>query len=148
MQRRFEIGAAIVLEAFALLGLFVGRSLPFGSVARPGPGLFPLTLLVLLAIGGAVLLGTALASPPAPGGPLVFRWKKPALVLAVLLLYAAVLERIGFVPATVLVVVVLLRIVEGLGWVATLVSAILVALSVYYLFHVLGVRLPPAPWTL
>jgi putative tricarboxylic transport membrane protein len=148
MQRRFEISAAVVLWGIAVLGLYLGRVLPFGTVVAPGPGFFPRSLLALLAVAAAGLLIAALRTASTAGPALVFRAAKPGLVLAVLLAYAAVLEPVGFVPATLAVVVILLRIVGGLGWPATVVSALLISLAISFLFDGLGVRLPSTPWWL
>lgn len=145
MHRRIQIVAAATLEAFGLLALLEVRTLTIGTVARPGPGFFPFCLLVLLCVFSAGLLVMAVRGPALAGAPVALRWRKPAVVLGALFLYAFTLESIGFVASTFLVVVVLLRL-EAQSWVLTLVSAAGIALGLYFLFHGLGVRFPAGPW--
>ena len=148
MQRQFELVAAGALAVFALAGLLVARPLTIGTPQSPGPGFFPFYLLILLGLCGIGLIAVAVRRPSGRRDEaLVFRWRKPALVLAVLLVYALLFERLGFLFATFAVIVVLLRIVERQRWLVNLGSAVLISASLYLLFHWLGVRLPPGFWS-
>ena len=63
--------------------------------------------------------------------------------LAALIFYAAVLDALGFIVSTVLVVVFILRIAEGYGWRTTLAVAAGTAAGCHVLFvYWLGAILP------
>jgi Tripartite tricarboxylate transporter TctB family len=131
------LGAGAVIEAWRL---------PFGGVHSPGPGFFPWWLGLVILLLGTVLLVQAVRAPAgaaaAPGRPL-----RVLALLAVLALYVAALEPLGYAPATFLLVVVMLRAPERHRWPVALAVAVLAAGGSYVLFAVwLGVPLPPGPF--
>lgn len=107
----------------------------------PGAKLLPAVLGVALAIlGAAHLLAPAgdLAEWPEAAGR-----RRVALVFGVLVLYVAGLPSLGFLPATVLLVLVLLRFLGSFSWATTIVMTAAIALGSHVVFrHWLGMPLP------
>jgi hypothetical protein len=70
-------------------------------------------------------------------------WPKVSLVLAALVLYGLLLERLGFVPTTFVLLSFLLRIGGEVKWPTALVVACVAVLSSFALFDLwLRIRLP------
>lgn len=144
-----DVAAAAVLLLVGLAALVHGRGLPFGTIAAPGPGFFPRVLATALAGVASLLLGRAVAARAAVAGPPVppdARIRLTAVVGA-LFAFTAVLEPLGFVAATFLLMVVLFRVVERHRWTIVVAESAAAAVASHVLFKTwLGVRLPPGPW--
>jgi hypothetical protein len=83
------------------------------------------------------------ARPPAAPGARV----RLVAVVGALFAFTAVLERLGFVAATFLLMVVLFRVVERHRWAIVVAESATAAIASHLLFKTwLGVRLPPGPW--
>jgi putative tricarboxylic transport membrane protein len=143
-----ERGAAAVLLVFGLLALEEARKLRVGSIARPGPGFFPLVLAAAFSLVCVALLVNALrvreAEAP-PGAPL--GWPKIVGAMAALFVYALLLEAIGFVAATFALLLFFFKTLERQRWVPAVAGALVTALVTYLVFKVwLNVQLPAGPW--
>jgi putative tricarboxylic transport membrane protein len=151
-MKRYDLGSALFLLVFGLVAAVEARRLALGTPGRPGPGFFPFYLgtalcLVALALvlraawGGGEKAG---ARPEAGEGPQ--RWKVVA-TLAALFAYAFVLEVLGFVAATALLIFFLFRVIERQSWAISVGGSILTAGFAYILFKAwLGVQLPAGLW--
>jgi putative tricarboxylic transport membrane protein len=135
------------------LGVSVSLSsyrLKLGSLSEPGPGLMPFLLGILLSIFSLSLLLRSLKKHPtgskdsrgeSPWAGVDF--KKVVLIFMALVCYAFLLESIGFVLVTFLLLLLLFKIVEPRKWVPALVASTLIAAVAYLLFvTILGVDLP------
>jgi hypothetical protein len=155
--------AGLAVLAIAYLG--AGLRYPLDTLATPGPGVVPLgSGLALLAlavwlfvVAGSVVAGTA--SPPrsvgglpeAPGEPTrpieasadgPMRWA-PLALCAALVLYTAVVPRLGFVTSSFALVVVASRLMGARGWWRPAALGLGVAAIAHLLFaRWLGVPLP------
>jgi hypothetical protein len=148
-----ETWSAAVVLVVGVAALVQARTLPFGSIAAPGPGFFPLTLSIGLALIGAVLVARAAL---AGGGPdAVAAGTAPAagararlvIVVGAMFAYAAALPWLGFVLTTFALMVVLFRVVESHRWTTAVIESIASAALSHVVFRTwLGVRLPPGPW--
>ena len=147
-MRRRDLGAAAVLLAFGLFALTQARGLRFGTVAAPGPGFFPLCLAGALCLTSLALLvsawrtapgGTSDATASAVGG------QRFVMVgtLAALLVYALVLEWLGFLLATFGLLVFFFKALQHQRWLVAVGGAVATALVSHLVFKVwLGVNLP------
>jgi putative tricarboxylic transport membrane protein len=130
------------------LGAFVtwaGRDLGTGTLAAPGSG-----FLVFWA--GLLMCGFALAivaGAARHGGPVLgslwagTRWGKVLLVIASLAAYAALLGELGFLIATVPLMLVLLRAVDPVRWRTALPLALLSTLGIWWVLkRLLLIQLP------
>ena len=135
--------SGVVLFLFALAAGWEARKLPFGTVNAPDSGFFPLSLAVMLAMLSALIvfasrLPGARATAPAS-------WQgagRVALVVAALVAYVAVLNQLGYLLASALVMLLYLRGLERVGWGASLAITIVSVAASYVLFRRLGVPLP------
>jgi putative tricarboxylic transport membrane protein len=144
-----ELYASAALLALAAAASVAAYRLGLGTVHNPGPGFMPFAaaaLFGLLALGQLVRAALAPAAPadrtPAFAGS---RWGLLALVLATLLATGFLFERIGFVLATFLMLVVLFGVVVGKRWWVALLSAALIVAVARLISGALGVPLPQGP---
>jgi hypothetical protein len=134
--------------AFLLLGAFLfyqaTRLSMRGLDGGPGPGLLPAGLGVLmLALSGRLVLSTWRERPQ------FGNLRRIGIMLAVVTVYGAVLERLGFVLATsILVVTLLMTFNERHRLPLAVLGVAGTALTYSLFFSVLRVQLPPDPWGL
>jgi putative tricarboxylic transport membrane protein len=122
-----------------------GRQLGLGSLHDPGSGLiiFWAGLAMALMSGVTLMGGLVRGSAGDWAAWQGVRWRKLAVVLLVMTAYAALLEPIGFLPATLLLMVVLFRAVEPQPWHVAIVGALITTAAVYLVFKLgLGTQLP------
>lgn len=132
--------------AVLLLGLYLvyeALHLKFGSITRPGPGFYPTVLAVLLVgVAGALLLQ---ALRPKNGVLTVAfgaRTRHIGITAAAIASYAAVLEALGFLMCTFVLVVALLIGIGKVPWRRSLLVAAIGTVSIYAVFTQLGIPLP------
>ena len=160
--------SAAGLALVAIIYLLAGRRYPLETLATPGPGIVP-ALAGLALLGAAIWLFVVAGSvsparaagglpeirvaPTRPTEPTLqhpaesaprrpIQW--PALLMAgVLVLYAALLPRLGFVASSFALVVVSSRLMGLKGWWRPVALALGVTGAAYLLFaRWLGVPLP------
>ena len=141
-------GAAAVLLVFGLIALEEARKLRFGSIARPGPGFFPVVLAAAFSLVCLVLLVSAIRTRDAGAAPgLRLGWPKIVAVMAALFVYALVLEPLGFVIATFALLLFFFKALERQRWVSALAGSLVTAFVTYLVFKIwLNVQLPAGPW--
>jgi hypothetical protein len=133
-----------VLFALGLGTAYAASRLPFGTVHEPDAGFFPLLLAAaLLALATLVILGSLTRRDPAPPLALGGGLRRVGVAVAALAGYVLALERVGYLVATLLVMLVLLQGLERIGWRRALAVALPAVVGSYYLFVRLGVPLPP-----
>jgi hypothetical protein len=136
--------SGVVLFLFALAVAWQSRLLPFGTINAPDSGFFPMSLAVTLALlSGLVILSTWLPETAAAAMP---SWRGAGRVVAAvatLVAYVAVINWLGYLLATALVMLLLLRGVERVTWGVSLAVTVVSVVASYLLFRRLGVPLPP-----
>jgi putative tricarboxylic transport membrane protein len=149
LRSRDAIGGLVLLAVAAAAWLAAGE-LPSGALHRPGPGLFPKSLAVLIA-GLAILL--VIRSAGGSAASLADLWpdrggvRRIAVMLVTLLAYAVALEPVGYLLTTAGAFVILLRWVSARSWCTTGAGAALASAGSYLLFaRWLMVSLPPGLW--
>jgi len=100
-QRDFWAGAMFVL--FGLFFVIGARDYTFGSAAKMGPGFFPTILGFILAGLGVIIAALSFftARDPLPR----FVWRPLSILIAAICLYGVLLPNVGFVLATVILIV-------------------------------------------
>lgn len=143
---RSDIAVATILLALAGYIFLAAGALPFGTLRVPQTAFFPKVLAALLAILSLVLLAQAFARTKAP---LVSNkigaagWIRIGATLATLAGFAIVLERLGFLLTTFVLMICLLRAIEAQSWGKVIAVALATSLITYGLFsRLLGVPLP------
>jgi putative tricarboxylic transport membrane protein len=129
----FVFGIFITLESYRM-GL--------GTLRRPGPGFLFFWAGILMAVLSLVVLSRAWADrrrealpTKAIFGPIDFL--KIALVSASVFLYAFFMERLGFIPITLILLLFLLGVMERKKIAFTVLFSIVVTAAAYLIFEVL-----------
>jgi hypothetical protein len=138
---RISGGLLIVLSLFAIAE---ASHLPFGSARAPDAGFFPLSLSTLLLIfaGGIFVKSFFASSEPARFGS--ESWYV-VIAAAAFILYAVVMTKVGFVIATTLIMLLIMRGLGGMSWVRAVTIAVASVVLTYLAFVQLGVPLPRGP---
>ena len=106
-----------------------------GTFRNPGPGFIPLGIALLLLSFSLVNLMKGLAHRVRHKS--VIPWRKPAFVVASVLLYMWLLGLIGFLPSTFMLMLVLIGLlisVQKNCWTKVFFSAAVAALSAWLIF--------------
>jgi hypothetical protein len=142
-QRDFWSG--ILFIAFGCAGLWIGRSYPVGTLVRMGPGFFPMMMSIALVGIGIFVLARSLV---VAGEPMerTAAWPQ-LLILAAIVAFGLLIERIGLAVAVMAVAAVSGIAAQGLRWfeliaLALAMSALSVALFVYLLGQPIPVWVP------
>ncbi|MEJ3747862.1 tripartite tricarboxylate transporter TctB family protein [Actinomycetes bacterium KLBMP 9797] len=133
--------AGAIPVALGAAVLWYARSLGFGSLADPGPGLWPSIVAALLVVAGAVIAVRARVARDTEA----FTRGTTAVVIgaASLAVYTYLFELVGFEIPTVLLLALWLRFLGGESWRVTAVISVLATVGAYALFIIgLGVPLP------
>jgi hypothetical protein len=132
-------GAALCIAG--ILFFVESSNLPFGSLSAPDAGFFPRSLATALFIAGIVILMRSFGATPAMLDFTRRSWGV-AMAIGVMLLYGALVERLGFLICTVGILFALLKAYGGLGWKLSLLIAVPSVVATYLGFVELGVPLP------
>lgn len=138
----------ILFLVISVLICFGSHRFHYGNVHNPGPGFLPFWLGVTLGFLSILLLiQTYLRSNETPSlGKLLkekVRWDKVAIVLISLILYAVLVEILGFFLLTFLFIVSLMRFIDPLSWKKVIGWALLGSTGSYLIFEVfMKLRLP------
>ena len=141
-MRRYNLITGIIWFILAIIILGEAIRLDLGTLHFPGPGFFPfLTAIPLAFLAFLLIWETAVRkSRTAKGDQAVWAadtdWRKILLSLAALIIYALLLERVGYILSTFLLMLFLFKNIEPQKWgVAVFASAVAVLLS-YFIFNV------------
>ena len=130
-----------VLMVLAGIALADAWQLPFGSLLAPDAGFFPQLLSVLLLIVGGIIVATSFASGSDPMRFSPQSWHVAVAVVA-FITYGLVLTRLGFVLATIGIMLLMIRGLGRMKWSQALLIVIPSVLASYVGFTQLGVPLP------
>ena len=136
-----------ILFAAALFLLIVAWELPFGHLNAPDSGFLPIVLSILLMLmSAAIFIGASWSAAPSTGFS-SRSWAVPTAAVA-LLLYAVLLDRIGFLICTFAILMLFLKAYGRLTWSRALLIATPLVLVTYFSFKELGVPLPNGVFSL
>ena len=135
-------GAALL--ALSIFGIYFGKDLKAPVSYEPiGPNAFPVLIFALLALC-AIALILSRREPTDWPAPHVLR--RIGGLLAVILAYAWLFDRLGFILATFLMTVPIARLFGG-RWMQAVGGALLLSVALYVLFdNLLDVSLPAGLW--
>lgn len=144
-MKRVDLAAAGVWLAIGAFVVAAGRELGLGTLRDPGPGFLLFWIgLTILALATAVLV-TTLRAPAEAGlrARLGAGHARLLLVLAALVAYAWLLERLGFLLTTTLVLIFLFKAVEPQRWSVAIAGGVVSTLVAWAVFRLwLGAQLP------
>ncbi|WP_196222903.1 tripartite tricarboxylate transporter TctB family protein [Pseudooceanicola algae] len=142
----FLPGAVVVATGVAIALVSLGY--PMGNLLRPGPGFFPMVIAVLLSLLGIGVLAEARvayrARSAAPGDTEAqppFPWRPVLCTCAGVLVFALTVERIGFVPASCLLIAITAFAETERSWIRLALVALFIALFGSLVF-IWGLGLP------
>lgn len=135
----------IGLSLFVLIG---AHGLGLGDFRNPQEGLMPFLLGITLFLVGLAIAGKAWTLKPAenpgrqeaPAG--TGNFLKIGVVFGSILAYALLLEKLGFLAATSLLLIVLFRTSGQSRWSSVLISSGLAMAGIHVVFSLLGVGFP------
>ena len=132
---------------FAVIVCIESRRLGLGALHQPGPGFLSFWVGAFLGILSLiVILRSSLGVQPDESQRLAFLprgFLKTAIVMLSILLYGLLMERIGFLLATLMLFILVLGIVERKRWAFTIFSSLAVTAGAYLIFQIwLKTQLP------
>jgi hypothetical protein len=145
MRRADQVGGLLLL-VFGLWFAVAARQYPYQSPNGPGSGFLPFWLgLTMAALAAGLVVGATRSSDPGrrwlPGRRGLARL---VVVVGATAAFIALMNVLGMTVGTVLFLVVLLRLLEGHGWLTTLAVAVGTAAVNWLVFtHWLRVPFPP-----
>lgn len=141
VRNQSDFVSGIVFGLIGVAALVVGRGYPFGSLARVGPGFFPVVSGVALSGFALVLLLRSVTSRDREPVSL-----KPLPILVIVgssLLFAVLLRPLGLPLAAALLVLLSTLASRSLGWLQALGLAVAVSIFVTLVFvYGLGLQMP------
>ncbi len=130
-KRNPDRSGAILCFIFAVvIGIEAYRLNP-GRLSSPGPGLTPLLYALILAGLSAILF--LRSAPREEGPPIILKWRPLLSILAILLIYGLLIERLGYLICTFVVMFLLSR-MGKVSWLGSLLMAGLAILAINLLF--------------
>jgi putative tricarboxylic transport membrane protein len=146
-----------LIPALIWLGLGIAVAvgsyrLELGTMHTPGPGLMPFILGVILSLCSLPILVRSIkmtiikAKKRNESIWSGVEFKKLIVVLVSLIGYAVLIERIGYVVITFLVLLVLFKTVETQKWSLVLLLSFLTVISTYVLFVIILKVMLPSGW--
>ena len=146
MRLRADTVTSLLALAVSGFILFQGIELGLGRPNDPGSGFILFwTGAIMTGLSGVVLGKSLLAGEGMGlGAPFVgLRWGKVAYVVALMLLYAAVIETFGFIASTLALLLVLFKTVDPQSWRVAILGSALTTLGAWAVFVAwLGTQLP------
>ena len=136
MRSADRTAGAVLLALAVAFGAGALRQYAYWGPNGPGPAFLPFWLGLVMALLATMLLVGALRAkgPGEPWLPSGEGLRRLLFVLAATIAYVALLNLLGMVVATVLFLIVLMRVLDRCGWPLTLAVALATAGSIYVVF--------------
>jgi hypothetical protein len=148
VKNRQDLLSGLLFMAFGLIFAIGALAYPLGTPARMGAGYFPLALgLILTAMGAAVAL-RAFGGPAEIGRSIgTVKLRPLVILLGSILLFGVLLPKIGFIPATFLLIIGVAFAGDEFRWREVLPLAVGVAVVGWLIFvRGLGMIIPAFPF--
>ena len=140
-----DFWSGLLFAAIGAAGAYMSRDLAFGALTRMGPGFLPTVLSwALIGVGALVTL----RSFTLQGGQIQpSMWRPQILIIAAIILFALLIERVGLVPTVLAVIIVASFASDEFKLRDALLLAAAMSLACYIVFVVLlGLPLQPLAW--
>ena len=142
MRKNGDMWAGFFFLFFGVAVVIGSLGLPLGTPLDPQPGFFPLLAGVFLSGSSIIhLVRTFLKK----SGPMQAfgAMGRPASLIAGLFIYSFILAPVGYVIATIMLSVMILRILESKSWWRLVTISVAASIGSFILFdRILGVTLP------
>jgi putative tricarboxylic transport membrane protein len=147
-MKKADQWSGLVLSLLSACMIWAAACLPYGNIRNPGPGFFPLWLGVIL---GCMSIGLFVQTTLRNENGKTLRdileekvrWGKVLLVITGLIFYGFLMDYIGFLVVTFLLMALLLRFIEPQPWRVVIGWALGGSMGSYLIFEVwMKLRLP------
>ena len=147
-QRTAGLAAAVLVMLIGGGQIYMSLALPRGTLAEPGPGVFPLLVGTLMCAASLVCLAHAIFDRNQPESSLLADAARPAALVAALAAFLVLLPRVGFILPSLLLQVVTLQVFGMRGvWRRLALAAAITAAAVLLFQTLLGVQFPVPSWS-
>jgi putative tricarboxylic transport membrane protein len=142
MQNKRDMITGFLLILIGIGVVIHSIGLQVGTVLRPLPGFFPFLVGLAVIVLSLILLvqgwsGRGKALQP------MRNLLRPAIMVVCMGVYATILDPLGYVPSTIFIAAITLRIMGVRSWKVISLSSSTLSVGVYLLFtRMLGVELP------
>ncbi len=136
-----DLAGGIVIVAVSLLLISEASDLPFGTANAPDAGFFPKALSAILFVIGLVMISRSIRAAASPAEFTSRSWAVAMGAIA-LFLYAAFVNKLGFILSTITILFLLMTLYGRLKWLLSLAIAVSAVTVCYVGFTELGVPLP------
>lgn len=136
-----DLAGGIVIAAVSVLLMGETSDLPFGTANAPDAGFFPKSLSAILFVIGLVMIVRSIRAAANPAEFTSRSWAV-ALGAVALFLYAAFVNKLGFILSTITILFLLMTLYGQLKWLLSLAIAVSAVAVCYIGFTELGVPLP------
>lgn len=142
MQNPRDIKAGILLMMIGIGVIIWSIRLQVGTLLKPLPGFFPLVVACGLVVLSLILVVKGyLGRGDAPQTEI--KWKWQSIMAAGLVMYIMIMVPLGYIPSTILITAVTLRMHGVTSWKVISLTSLILPVMVYVLFtKLLGVDLP------
>ena len=145
--RAAGLAAAVMFLAIGVGQTYMALNLPRGTLAEPGPGVFPLLVGVLMSAASLACLLQAILERNPIGIDLRTGAARPAVLVAALAAFLVLLPRVGFILPSLLLQAVTLQVFGMRGaWRRLALAAVTTAAAVLIFETLLGVQFPTPSW--
>jgi putative tricarboxylic transport membrane protein len=139
-MRRIALYCNLFWILFSLVVCVEAYRLRLGTITKPGSGLFPFSLGMVMLVLSLVAFFRAIGrknkhETKTSRGP--FRWWNIVIILGAALAFALTLEKIGFLINTFLFVGLLLKVVEPQTWRTSIVGGLITTVVANVLFNLI-----------
>lgn len=145
-MRQFDLTIRFFWIALGVFVVAYSYTLGLGKLIDPGPGLLPFLLgmifLILSSVRLIMVMQVRVAQQAGEEKKKIEYWRIILIVIA-LLIWAFVLESLGFIIATFVLMTLLYRAAGFNKWYMAIFWGLITVLVTYFVFTYLGVRFPP-----
>lgn len=138
-MRKYDILSGFFLLCVSLAILGGSLQLQVGTLTEPGSGFFPMLTGVVLGIFSVLIIAQAKKTGALPVRFWAHAADRRAIYLSFffILVYALLLERLGFILSTTLFFILFSRYVSRHRWVSAVFFAVVTSLATYFVFNLL-----------
>lgn len=146
-SRTAGLAAAVLFLVVGGGQIYLSLALPRGTLAEPGPAVFPLLVGALMSAASTVCIVRAVLGRDAVTFDLA-GWARPAALVAAFTVFLLLLPRVGFILPSLLLQVATLQVFGMRGfWRRAALAAATTAAAVLVFQTLLGVQFPTPSWS-
>lgn len=133
---------SVFFLVISLVYTYYAGDLSFGTFMAPKAGFLP-----MISGGIAILLALVMVIKPlrseCTGGTVKVNWRKLIFIILGLAAYLTLFKLVGYMMATLIIMVYLLKMMDTPGWMAPGLLSTVIAIGFYFVFEkLLGSKLP------